>query len=196
MSSFLLLLSASVRAPAMKDPPPPDYQVVHATCLSTTEKGIINLESTFVINDPGESPDLGRGHRFVVRYTKFPVNLIRPIDGLQLGEFHPGDRSYWVVCKNKDGEFVAVDSLCNLTKDLLPDPYALMHLLTDMEKVHFPTTTLPNEITTRELARVITKGLRLRTPEDRAEFIRQESHTKNKYVKQYLEWLEAKKWQP
>jgi len=189
MSGFLLLLSACVGAPMLKDPPRPNCEVVHATCVSTVERGSIELQSTFVTSDPSAPSDLERGQRFTVRYVKHGARHSGHPGGLDLDAFQPDDRSYWVVIKKKDGSIEAIDRYGALTKDLLPNPYTLIHLLTEKEKVQFPTTTLPDETTTRELAHVIRRGLRLKSREERAEFIRQESDTKNKYVKEYLDWL-------
>jgi len=98
MSGFLLLLSASVGAPALKNPSLPELEVVHATCVSTAEKeGNWDLESTFVISDPGGGPDVERGQRFKVRYSRFGATLYRSAGELLLKKFEPGDRSYWLL---------------------------------------------------------------------------------------------------
>ena len=104
-----------------------------------------------------------------------------------------GERSYWVVSLKSNGRLEAVEGKRTLSDYILPDPYALIHPLAEKEADNGAGLKFPSEVATQELARVVAQGLRLRTTEERSEFIKQKTDVKEKYVKDYLEWLSAKK---
>jgi len=191
MTPTLCLLSLTLGAPALKELPDKDFQVVHATCVAVREvEGL--LEATFVICVPGSEPDVFKGAKFVVRYVDVLQSLrAYLLRTLRLPKFQVGDSSYWVTCRTKDGQHLGIDNGDLLRKRVLPDPYHLIHLLSEKEIKQDPIV-FPDHASTRELAGIVSRGLRLKTVAERDDFILQESDNKNVFVKQYLEWLGKK----
>ena len=202
MQSSLIFVALALGAPGLKERPKIcPYRVVYAECVSTRvrdeEVGAPPselpryLESTFVITEPGSVVDT-KETRFTVRYLNGDFPGWRYSGSrFKLREFATGDRSYWIIAQGPKGENVAVEWGSVLSADVLPDPYALIHHLSE-KAVEANGQIVPAEAATRELAGAVARGLRLKTAKERTEFIRQESDTKNKFVKQYLEWLEKK----
>jgi len=169
----------------------PVYKIVYAVCISTENAESFGVYSTFVITEPGRAPDTTNGVRFKVWYLdgNKPIRSVitqTPV----LSRFEEGDRSFWVTSEDKDGKHQVADNFDLLRREVLPNPYNLIHVLTNKEVgLRSALMIFPNEITTHELAGVVARGLRLKTAEERAAFIRKESDTKNKSVKEYLDWL-------
>jgi hypothetical protein len=191
MQASLLIVVFSAGAPALKperDASP--YEVTNAACVTTSAVGGKLVEARFVVCEPGHKPPDGEPSEFRVRYVSAGGPGRRTSGGyLTLPEFRPGDRSYRVIKRTAGGEIQAVEAEATLRKLVLPDPNALIHPLSAAPNPGLGAEQFPGGAATKELADVVTRGLRARTAGERADVIRDHAGAANEAVKKYLEWL-------